>query len=204
MLFDDSYKEPQTPATSRLNIRGSKFYGFLFPVKSENEIKAHLEQIKQQYPDATHWCYAYILNIDKSNQRFNDDGEPANTAGRPILRQIQSLDLTNTLIVVVRYFGGKLLGVPGLIEAYGETAKLVLQSTPLIEKAIEFYYSISFDFVDEALVWQLAKQYNARVHEKNYDSKGNFTLAVPKKNIHIFEETAKNMHKLEWRFLKPE
>lgn len=109
MLFETSYKIPVNASESRFNIRGSKFYGFLFPVSNEEQVKQHLENIKQQYPDATHWCYSYVLNIDKSNQRFNDDGEPANTAGRPILRQILSFDLTNTLVIVVRYFGGKLL-----------------------------------------------------------------------------------------------
>jgi len=202
MLFSDTYKIPIKSSESRLNMRGSKFYGFLFPVMSEQEVKEKLDEIKQKYPDATHWCYAYVLNIDKSNQRFNDDGEPSNTAGRPILRHILANDLTQILVIVVRYFGGKLLGVPGLIEAYGETAKLALDNTIIAEKKIESYYKVTFEYADEPLAWQLSRQAHARIDEQNYDLQGCLIMAIPVNMSSAFEEQAKGFHQLEIEFVK--
>lgn len=202
MLFESTYKIPVQAAESRLNVRGSKFYAYLFPISSEDDFKQHLGVIKQQYPDATHWCYAYILNIDKSNQRYNDDGEPANTAGRPILRQLQAFDLTNVLVIVVRYFGGKLLGVPGLIEAYGETAKLALEQTQIVEKQIEAYYKIEFDYVDEPMAWQLARQSQARIDEQVYNEKGCLIMAVPVNSSLQFEQIARELFMLQWVQIK--
>ena len=202
MLFSDSYKIPVKSSESRFNMRGSKFFGFLFPVVNEQEVKERLAEIKQKFPDATHWCYAYVLNIDKSNQRFNDDGEPSNTAGRPILKHILAQDLTQTLIIVVRYFGGKLLGVPGLIEAYGETAKLALDNTLISEKKIESFYKVTFDYADEPLAWQLSRQSNARIDEQNYDTQGCLIMAVPVNTSSAFEEQIKGFHQLKVEFVR--
>ncbi|MCB9261673.1 MAG: YigZ family protein [Flavobacteriales bacterium] len=110
--------------------RGSKFIGYAYPIENEKDIKEKLDNLKIQYPDATHICYAWILG---NNYRANDDGEPNNSAGQPILREIKSKELQNVLVAVVRYFGGKKLGVSGLIEAYGESAKMALETTEIIE-----------------------------------------------------------------------
>ena len=121
-LFSDTYYEVERDAEFVLRERGSKFYAYVYPVRSEAEIKAKLEGLKRLYPDATHHCYAWVMGARGEAQRANDDGEPGNSAGRPILRAVISVGLTNVLVVVVRYFGGTLLGIPGLIESYGGAA----------------------------------------------------------------------------------
>jgi uncharacterized YigZ family protein len=141
--------------------KGSKFFAYAWPVKTEAEIKIHLNVIKEKYPDATHHCFAWILGHDKQNFRANDDGEPSNTAGKPILRQIQKLDLCNTLVVVVRYFGGTMLGVPGLIEAYGNAAAECLSLTKIKEFPILEKYTVSCPFGMENEVFKSCKQFQA-------------------------------------------
>src|SRR5690606_3050632 len=144
MLFSDSFLTINAAAKALFKDRGSKFFAFAFPVKSEQEIKVHLQEIKKLHPSATHHCYAWRLGADKLNFRTNDDGEPNNSAGKPIFSLIQSNDLTNVLIVVVRYFGGTMLGVPGLINAYKSAAALAIDNTIIMEQFIMFQYRISF------------------------------------------------------------
>jgi uncharacterized YigZ family protein len=146
---------------SLYKAKGSKFFAYAWPVKTEAEIKLHLNGIKEKYPDATHHCFAWILGHDKQNFRANDDGEPSNTAGKPILRQIQKLDLCNTLVVVVRYFGGTMLGVPGLIEAYGNAAAECLSLTKITEFPILEKYTVSCPFGMENEVFKSCKQFQA-------------------------------------------
>jgi uncharacterized YigZ family protein len=141
--------------------KGSKFFAYAWPVKSEAEIKIHLNGLKEKYPDATHHCFAWILGHDKQNFRANDDGEPSNTAGKPILRQIQKLDLCNTLVVVVRYFGGTMLGVPGLIEAYGNAAAECLSLSKITEYPILEKYTVSCPFGMENEIFKSCKQFQA-------------------------------------------
>src|SRR6478736_3309084 len=138
MLFSDSYLTISQTADELYKDKGSKFLAFAFPVKSESEIKKKLTSLKKEHPSASHHCYAWRLGADKAAFRANDDGEPSNTAGKPILMQIQAKDLTNVLIVVVRYFGGTLLGVGGLINAYKQAALNVLNKTTIIEQFIFF------------------------------------------------------------------
>jgi uncharacterized YigZ family protein len=126
-LFSDVYYEVERDAEFVLRERGSKFFAFVCGVKSDQDIKEKLEGLKRQYPDATHHCYAWVMGARGEAQRANDDGEPSNSAGRPILRSIISVGVTNVLVVVVRYFGGTLLGIPGLIESYGEAAESALR-----------------------------------------------------------------------------
>ena len=153
-MIDSSYD-------SLYKSKGSKFFAYAWPVKTEAEIKLHLNGIKEKYPDATHHCFAWILGHDKQNFRANDDGEPSNTAGKPILRQIQKLDLCNTLVVVVRYFGGTMLGVPGLIEAYGAAAAECLSLTKITEFPILEKYTVSCPFGMENEVFKSCKQFQA-------------------------------------------
>jgi uncharacterized YigZ family protein len=178
MLFSDTYKEASVLGKSNLRERGSRFMAFAIPVRSEAEVKIKLHELKTFYPDATHHCFAYVLNPDKSAQRFNDDGEPGNSAGRPILRAILSADITNVLVVVVRYFGGTLLGIPGLIQAYGEAAKLALKETQPIEKYIEDLFKLTADFENEQEIHRLISRFQARVVESNYSTRVSFQLAV--------------------------
>jgi uncharacterized YigZ family protein len=178
MLFSDTYRELTTVAKANLRERGSKFLAFAFPVKGEEEVKIKLHELRVFYPDATHHCFAYILYPDKSAQRFNDDGEPSNSAGRPILRAIMAADLTNTLVVVVRYFGGTMLGIPGLIQAYGGAAKLVLEQGEIAEKYVEETFLITADFSHEQEIHRLISRFQARVLAREYAEMVLYTLAV--------------------------
>lgn len=161
MLFSSTYKMIDSSCECLYKAKGSKFFAYAWPVKTEAEIKNHLNEIKEKYPDATHHCYAWILGHDKQNFRANDDGEPSNTAGKPILRQIQRLDLCNTLVIVVRYFGGTMLGVPGLIEAYGSAAAECLTLTKITEYPILEKYIVSCPFGMENEVFKSCKQFLA-------------------------------------------
>jgi len=161
MLFSSTYKMINSSCDSLYKSKGSKFFAYAWPVKSEAEIKIHLNGLKEKYPDATHHCFAWILGHDKQNFRANDDGEPSNTAGKPILRQIQKLDLCNTLVVVVRYFGGTMLGVPGLIEAYGNAAAECLSLSKITEYPILEKYTVSCPFGMENEIFKSCKQFQA-------------------------------------------
>jgi uncharacterized YigZ family protein len=169
--MEDTYKTIDQPAEGLFKDKGSKFIAYAYPVYSEDEIKEHIQRIKKEHFSARHHCYAWRLGADKLQFRANDDGEPSSTAGRPILGQIQSFDLTNILIVVVRYFGGTLLGVSGLINAYKTAAADVLHNATIVEKVVEQRLTIEFDygamndvmkvFKDENLV-QLNNQFDLR------------------------------------------
>jgi uncharacterized YigZ family protein len=146
MLFEDTYKTIESASEGIFRDRASKFIAWAIPVSNELEVKLKLADLRKQYWDSNHHCYAYQLGFDKSAFRFNDDGEPSGTAGRPIFGQIQSKDLTNVLIVVVRYFGGTKLGVSGLINAYKTAAKLALESATIVERLVREVYEISFPY----------------------------------------------------------
>ena len=146
MLFSDEYKTIAKPAQGSFRDKGSRFLSFAFPASSEQEVKQYIESLRKQYYDATHHCYAYVLGFDKSAYRVNDDGEPSGTAGRPIYGQIQSNDLTNILIVVVRYYGGTNLGVPGLIHAYKTAASEALNNSTILTKIVKETYDIEYPY----------------------------------------------------------
>lgn len=150
-------------ATAEFKDRGSRFIAFVYPVVSIDDCKKNVAQLKKEHPKAVHHCFAYRLGVDGATYRVSDDGEPSGTAGRPILGQIDSKELTNILVVVVRYFGGSLLGVPGLINAYKTATSLALQLTPQIQKAVELNYEINFDYHQMNEVMMVLKQYNCSV-----------------------------------------
>lgn len=168
MLFSDEYTEPAGNGESSLRERGSRFLGYVFPVHNEAELKQYLQQIKQQYPDATHHCYAVVMHPDQSYQRSTDDGEPSNTAGRPIQRAILSAGLTNVLVIVVRYYGGTQLGIPGLIKAYGETALAALQVAGRAPKFVEDELLLSADFEHEQDIYRLAEKFGGKIVLRDY------------------------------------
>ena len=150
-MFNDTYKEIKSHTTGIYKEKGSKFIAYAYTVYSEQEVKKKLEEVKKLEHSARHHCYAYVLHADKSAQRANDDGEPSSTAGKPILGQILSKDLTNILIVVVRYFGGVKLGVPGLIRSYKTAASEAITNATIITRTIKEHYEVSMAVGEQTL-----------------------------------------------------
>ena len=182
MLFEDTYLTIKEPSEGLFKDRGSKFLAFAYPVKTEEEVKKHLNELKKLHPSARHHCYAFRLGADKQSFRANDDGEPSNTAGKPILGQIQSKDLTNILIVVVRYFGGTLLGVSGLINAYKQAAINVIQNSNIVENTVNDIYEISFDYLQMNDVMKIIKDEELKIISQNSELKCQLTFSVRKNN----------------------
>lgn len=150
-------------STAEFKDRGSKFIACAFSIETTDDFKQQLQILKKEHPKAVHHCFAYRIGTDGNNFRSSDDGEPSGTAGKPILGQIDSKELTNVAVVVVRYWGGTLLGVPGLINAYKTAAALAFQVTPIIQKQVEIKYSIEFDYTRMNEVMMILKQYNCTV-----------------------------------------
>ena len=146
MMFDDSYLMLSSPGEGLYKEKGSKFIALAFTVMSEEEVKSALAEVKKKYYDARHHCYAYMIGPDKTCFRSSDDGEPSGTAGKPILNQILSKDLTNVCVIVVRYFGGIKLGVSGLINAYKTAAREALDNATVVEKTVDEVYSLQFAY----------------------------------------------------------
>lgn len=195
-LFSDTYYEVERDAEFVLRERGSKFYAYVYPVRSEVEIKAKLDGLKRLYPDATHHCYAWVMGARGEAQRANDDGEPGNSAGRPILRAVISVGLTNVLVVVVRYFGGTLLGIPGLIESYGGAAAAALAAAGKVEKFIEEIYEISAAFEHEQEIHRLIAKYGARVLGSEYTEQVSYRVAVKAGVGRSFEQAVADHYQL--------
>ena len=178
-----SYLTIAQPSVAEFKDRGSKFLGYAFPIGSAVEFKKILQQLKKEHPKAAHHCFAYRVGTDENTFRVSDDGEPSGTAGRPILGQIDSRGLTNVLVVVVRYFGGTLLGVPGLINAYKTVTSLALQVTPAVQKQVELIYTIRFDYTQMNVVMQLMKQYNCTILEQELQLFCSITAGIPKSRL---------------------
>ncbi len=188
MLFSDTYNEITQNAEASLRERGSKFLAYSYIVFNESEVKKHLNELKSKYPDATHHCYAYVIGQGSEAQRANDDGEPSNSAGRPILRAILSKQLTNVLVVVVRYFGGTLLGIPGLIESYGGSAALVLNESGKVEKMMEEQFLMTTDFQHEQEIHRILNQFQVRILNREYNENVIYTIAIRKNQVMQFEK----------------
>lgn len=169
--------------------KGSKFLSFLYPVTSVEEVKEYLTQLKKKYYDATHHCYAYIIGYDKETFRMNDDGEPSSTAGKPIYGQLQSNDLTNVLLVVVRYFGGTKLGVSGLIKAYKESSAECIALAEIVEKQVKHKYIIYFAYEDMNVVMNILKQNNAEQKNQIFDLNCQIEVLIDKRNSSKFESS---------------
>ena len=188
MLFSDEYTEPAGNGESTLRDRGSRFMGYAFPVWIESDMKNYLQQIKKQYPDATHHCYAVVMHPDQSYQRSTDDGEPSNTAGRPILRAILSAGLTNVLVIVVRYYGGTQLGIPGLINAYGETAKAAIYAAGRVQQFVEDEVTLEAAFDTEQEIYRMAERTQSRIVNREYTSTVKITLKIRRSLIVTFKK----------------
>ena len=175
--------------------KSSKFLGYAFPVTSEEEIKAHLEEVKKAHFSARHWCYAWQLGYG-TNQRYraNDDGEPNNTAGIPIYGQIQSFELTNILVIVVRYFGGIKLGVGGLVQAYKTTAQLTLQEDEIEEKLITEELRIRFDYPLMNKVMRVVKEQNLNITQQLLTEDCELHLAIRQSDYQRMQELFENIY----------
>ena len=168
-MFDDTYKTLAAPAEGLYKEKGSKFLAFAYPVRTLDEVKAHLEQLRKDYFDARHHCYAYILGPRKDAFRANDDGGPSGTGGRPIHGQLLSADLTDTLVVVVRYFGGILLGASGLANAYKTAARDAIDHATIIEKTIDMRYRLQFEYVTMNDVMRILKDFDLKPENQQFD-----------------------------------
>jgi len=178
MLFSDEYKTIEKTAQGSFRDRGSKFLSFAIPASSEQEVKQQLDALRKQYYDATHHCYAYVLGFDKSAYRVNDDGEPSGTAGRPIYGQLLSADLTNTLIVVVRYYGGTNLGVPGLIHAYKTAANEAITNATILTRIVKETYEIDYPYEAMNDVMKIIKDETLEVINNEFGMKCVIRLAI--------------------------
>jgi len=185
----DTYKTISKPSEEALfKDKNSKFFGYAFPVTNEDEIKAHLEALKKQHHSARHWCYAYQIGTERISYRANDDGEPSNSAGQPIYGQIQSFELTNVLVVVVRYFGGVKLGVGGLINAYRTGAQMALENSNIIEKTINIDYLIRFDYKNMNKVMRIIKEKQLKIVNQTLELDCQIQISIRKKDSEtIFE-----------------
>ena len=201
-MFDDKYKEVKNPSTGIYKEKESKFIAYAYPVYSEEEVKEKLEEVKKLEHSARHHCYAYILNPDKSAQRANDDREPSSTAGKPILGQILSNNLTNILIVVVRYFGGVKLGVPGLIRSYKTAAAAAIANATILSKKIKEHYEVSFKYPQMNDVMRLVKEYDLEVVNTDFQIDCKLIFAAPKSKANDIVDTFKKNHELSIKYVK--
>ncbi len=184
MELKDTYKTIENPSDEVLfKEKSSKFFGYAYPVSSQEEIKMHLEHLKKQHFGAIHFCYAYQIGTEKIEFRANDDGEPSNSAGIPIYGQIQSFELTNILIVVVRFFGGTKLGVGGLISAYKTTAQMALEASSIIEKTIDVGFKITFDYKNINKVMRIIKEKKLKVLSQNMEMNCEIQITTRKRNV---------------------
>ena len=179
----DYYLTIESSAVAEFKDRGSKFLAYSFPLKSADGLKKILSELKKEHPKAVHYCFAYRTGIEGNQFRANDDGEPSGTAGKPILGQIDTKGLTDMLIVVVRYFGGTLLGVPGLTNAYKTSASLVLQCTPIVQKAVEINYKLHFNYTEMNDVMRILKQYNCTIYKNEMQLFCIVKTGIPKSKL---------------------
>jgi uncharacterized YigZ family protein len=179
----ESYKTIDQPAVAEYKDRGSKFLAFANPIVKVEDFKKQLLDLKKEHPKASHHCFAYRIGTDGNTFRASDDGEPAGSAGKPILGQIDSKELTNIGVIVVRYFGGSLLGVPGLINSYKTVTSLVLQLTPIVKKQIEENYIVNFDYtlVNEVMI--ILKQCHCTIMSQHMQLFCTITTGIPKSRL---------------------
>jgi uncharacterized YigZ family protein len=177
--------------------RNSKFYGYAFPIKSEDEVKGIIEDLKKKHHQARHWCYAWQLGKVEHQFRANDDGEPSNSAGMPIYGQIQSFDVTNILIVVVRYFGGVKLGVGGLINAYRSAAQLALEASNILKRTIDDRYILEFDYPEMNVVMRIIKEHNLNVIDQQLALDCKIFISVRKKESETIFEKFSGVYKVD-------
>lgn len=194
----DTYKTLASPSPEILfKEKNSKFYGYAYPITTEEEVKSHLEKLRKQHFGAGHFCYAFQLGTETMQFRANDDGEPSNSAGMPIYGQIQSFGLTNILVVVVRFFGGVKLGVGGLITAYKTAAQLALGVSEIIEKTIDVHFIISFDYKNMNKVMRIIKEKKLEMISQQMDESCQIEIATRKKNAELIFDIFISLFEIE-------
>ena len=176
----NSYYTIEKPTVAEYKDRGSRFLAFAFPIQTTEEFKKQLKTLKEEHPKAVHHCFAYRLGIEGTNFRAGDDGEPSGSAGKPILGQIDSKGLTNIAVIAVRYFGGTLLGIPGLINAYKTVTSLCLQLTPIVEKPVLVHYTLEFDYTLMNEVMMLIKRFDCEVLSNEMQLFCRMEVGIPK------------------------
>lgn len=183
MLFEDTYNTISAPAEGIFRDKGSKFIAYAYPIIQEEQVKPILANLRAEHIKARHFCWAFRLTPDRSVFRLNDDGEPSGTAGRPILNSLLSADLTNVMVVVVRYFGGTLLGVPGLINAYKTATVEALANAQVIEKTVNDLYQITFDYLGMNEVMKVLKEEQIAVASPVYDTHCSINIEIRKARL---------------------
>jgi uncharacterized YigZ family protein len=166
----DTYKTIKSPTEGLFKDKGSKFLAFAYPFENESEIKNIIEPLRKEHFKAVHFCYAYRIGLNRTNFRVNDDGEPAGSAGRPILNVLLSKEITNILVVVVRYWGGTLLGVPGLINAYKSATEEALINAEIIEKTINDVHQVTFGYVQMNDIMKVVKDFGLKIKNQQFDN----------------------------------
>ncbi len=202
MLFEDTYKEITAESVGYYSEKGSKFIGYCYLVKTKKEIQQKIEIIKKKEKSANHYCFAYLLNVDKSICKVSDDGEPSSTAGKPILGQIKSHDLTNILIVVVRYFGGTKLGIPGLIRSYKTAAINAINKTRIITKNIQEEYNLFFKYSSLNSVMKNIKQWDLNVIEADFNLDCKIKILVSKKKSDMVFDFFNQQKHIQIKYIK--
>ena len=197
MTPDTHYYTVEKSSVAEFKDRGSKFIAYSFPLSDIKEFKEKLTELKKAHPKAVHHCFAYRLGLERTNFRVSDDGEPSGTAGRPILGQIDSKQLTNVLIIVVRYFGGTLLGVPGLINAYKTAAALALQAASIIQKVVYINYRLQFDYTQMNEVMKLVKQFDCQVVKQETKLFCSLEMGIPKYKLEEILNKLKDLIRVE-------
>lgn len=191
--MSDTFRTIASSSEGSYKEKGSKFLSFAFPVKNVDEINQILAQYRKQYYDARHICYAYMLGNAKNEWRANDDGEPSGTAGRPILGQINSFELTNVLVIVVRYFGGILLGTGGLITAYKEASRDALEQAGIVEQIIDEIISIEFDYLLMNEVMRIVKEMSPQILDQSFDNMCAMKLAIRQSDAEKLKSKLENI-----------
>lgn len=197
MEVKDTYRTLDFPSEEVLyKEKNSKFFGYAFPIFSEDEAKEILDDLRKQHHSARHWCYAFQIGTEKIYFRANDDGEPSNSAGMPIYGQIQSFEITNVLVVIVRYFGGVKLGVGGLISAYRTAAQMALEVSEIVEKTIDIHYLVTFDYKNMNKVMRVIKEKNLDIVSQKMEMNCEIEIKTRKKNAEMVFDIFSNLYEI--------
>jgi len=194
---NDFYQTIEKESIAEFKDRGSRFLAYAFPISSADDLKKRLKELKEEHSKAVHHCFAYRIGTDGNNFRSSDDGEPSGSAGRPILGQIDSKGLTNTAIIVVRYFGGTLLGVPGLINAYKTSASFALQLNPIVKKPVLINYRLQFDYTILNDVMRIIKKNDCVILKQDLQLFCMIEAAIPKTHLELCTLQLKNLKSME-------
>jgi uncharacterized YigZ family protein len=197
MSNDLYYYTIEQPSVAEFKDKGSRFLAYAFPISTLEDFKKHWQELKKEHPKAIHHCFGYRLGLDGNNFRVSDDGEPSGTAGKPILNVIDSKQMTNVLVVVVRYFGGTLLGVPGLINAYKSATAMAFQVVPIIQKSVEVNYELQFDYTRMNDVMVILKQCNCNIIKQENQLFSIVQMGVPKVRLEEVLSKLKDFHTVD-------